>query len=97
MQQQFVKAPKLEYARSGANPTMKTQEYVLSILQKAEEPISRNGVLSILKAWGHSTTRPSLNVIVKFFADKGMIAEGSKGLVWVPQASDKLLETIRKA
>jgi hypothetical protein len=71
-------------------------EYVLTILQKSEEPISRNRLLSILATWGHSTTRQSLNAALAFFGDQGMIAEGSKGLIWVPEASPEILEMIRR-
>ena len=88
-------APRLRYARRGANPTLKTIEYVLAALQKAEGPISRNKILATLARWGHSTTRPSLNAALAFLGDEGMVAEGSKGLVWVPEASPQLLEAVR--
>jgi len=88
-------APRLRYARRGANPTLKTIEYVLAALQKAERPISRNKILATLARWGHSTTRPSLNAALAFLGDEGMVAEGSKGLVWVPEASPQLLEAVR--
>jgi hypothetical protein len=71
-------------------------EYVLAVLQKSGGPISRNGLLSILAHWGHSTTRQSLNAVLAFFGDQGMVAEGSKGLIWVPEASPELLEVIRR-
>ena len=88
-------APRLRYARRGANPTLETIEYVLAALQKAEGPISRNKILATLARWGHSTTRPSLNAALAFLGDEGMVAEGSKGLVWVPEASPQLLEAVR--
>jgi len=37
-----------------------------------------------------------LNVALKFLGDQGMVAEGFKGLLWVPEASPELLEAIRK-
>jgi len=37
-----------------------------------------------------------LNAAVNFLGDQGMIAEGSKGLIWVPEAAQELLEAIRK-
>lgn len=95
MGQVFMKEPELQYARTGANPTLETMEYIRAALQKTEEPISRNQVLSILKSWGHSTTRQSLNAALAFLGDLGMVAEGSKGLIWVPEASPRLLEIIR--
>src|SRR5437667_3541287 len=88
--------PRLRYARKGANPTLETIEYVLGALQKSEGPISRNQVLATLPRWGPSTTRPSLNAALAFLGDEGMVAEGSKGLIWVPEASSQLLEAIRK-
>lgn len=91
-----VEVPRLKYARRGANPTLETIEYVLGALQKSEEPLSRNRILSMLARWGHSTTRPSLNAALAFLGDEGMVAEGSKGLVWVPEASPELLEAIHK-
>jgi len=93
---QAAKVPRLRYARPGANPTLETIEYLLGALQESEGPVSRNQILATLARWGHSTTRPSLNAALAFLGDEGMVAEGSKGLVWVPEASPQLLEAIRK-
>ena len=93
---QAAKVPRLRYARPGANPTLETMEYVMGALQQSEGPVSRNQILATLARWGHSTTRPSLNAALAFLGDEGMVAEGSKGLVWVPEASPQLLEAIRK-
>ena len=93
---QAARVPRLKYARPGANPTLETIEYVLAALQKSGEPVSRNRLLASLARWGHSTTRPSLNAALAFLGDEGMVAEGSKGLIWVPEASQELLEAIRK-
>ena len=93
---QGVKVPRPRYAKPGANPTLETIEYVLAALQKADGPVSRNRLLATLGGWGHSTTRQSLNAAVNFLGDQGTIAEGSKGLVWVPEAPQELLEAIRK-
>jgi hypothetical protein len=70
-------------------------EYILAALQKSEGPTSRYKLLFTLRQWGHSTTRQSLNVALAFLGDQGMVAEGSKGLIWVPEASPQLLEIIR--
>jgi len=93
---QVAKAPRPKYARPGANPTLETIEYVLGALQKAEGPLSRNRVLATLGGWGHATTRQSLNAALSFLGSQGLVAEGSKGLIWVPEASPELLEAIRK-
>lgn len=90
-----LRRPEPRFARFGANPTLETIEYVRAALRGADAPMSRNRLLAILKRWGHSTTRPSLNAAINFLGSDGNIVEGSKGLVWVNQASGKLLETIR--
>lgn len=93
---QTAEVPHPKYARPGANPTLETIEFILGALQKFEAPTSRNQILETLANWGHSTTRQTLNAVLAFLADEGMVAEGSKGLIWVPEASPQLLETIRK-
>ena len=89
-----LRAPTPEYARPGANPTLQSIEYVRAILRSAEEPISRNEILRTLSAWSHSMSRQSLNALLGFLAADGTIAEGSKGLIWVPQASRRLMVAI---
>lgn len=88
-------APKPEFARPGANPTLETLEYIRSALQRADGPVSRNRLLEVLSEWGHSTSRQSLNAALGFLGDDGSVAEGSKGLVWVPPASEPLMQIIR--
>ena len=93
---ELAHAPQLEFARPGANPTLETIEYVRAVLRHAEAPISRNKVLLILAAWSHSMSRPSLNAVIAFLAADGSVAEGSKGLIWVPEASPKLADMLTK-
>ena len=93
---QVTKAPTPKYARPGANPTLETIEYVVAALQKTDGPVSRNGLLATLAMWGHSTTRQNLNVALDFLGGQGMVAEGSKGLIWVPEASPEVLGAIQK-
>ena len=85
-----------EFARPGANPTLESIEYVRAILRESEEPVSRYDILRILASWSHSMTRQSLNAAIKFLAADGSVAEGSKGLIWVPQASPELVAVILK-
>ena len=84
------------FAKRGANPTLQTLEYVRKALQTADGPISRNRLLETLGKWGHSTSRQSLNAAIEFYGDMAMIAEGSKGLIWVPEMSNALWEATRK-
>jgi hypothetical protein len=92
----IARSPAPRFAKPGANPTLETIEYVRAALRSAAGPVSRNRLLAVLSKWGHSTTRQSLNAVIAFLADDGMVAEGSKGLIWVPEASERLLEAIRK-
>ncbi|MDE1822397.1 MAG: hypothetical protein KGJ23_08880 [Euryarchaeota archaeon] len=87
--------PRLEHARKGANPTLELIEYVRGALRLAGEPVSRNILLETLAQWGHSTNRPTLNAVLGFLADEGCIVEGSKGILWVPHASEGLVRSIR--
>lgn len=89
--------PRPEFARPRANPTLESIEYVRAILKRSQAPVSRNEVLRILSHWSHSMSRQSLNAALKFLAADGSIAEGSKGLIWVPEASQVLLEIIKKS
>jgi hypothetical protein len=92
----LLEPPEPVFARPGANPTLESIEYVRAIFRDAEAPISRNDILRTLSLWSHSMNRPSLNAIIKFLAADGSIAEGSKGLIWVPDASPRLANAIRK-
>ncbi len=88
--------PRPRFSRRGANPTLETIEYMEAALRAADRPTSRNELLSVLASWGHSTTRQSLNAALAFLGEQGVIAEGSKGLVYVPAASPELLRAIRE-
>ena len=90
-----VKAPRPMFAKRGANPTLESIEYVRKALESADGPVSRNHLLSTLADWGHSTTRQSLNATLSFLDDLGKVAEGEKGVMWVPEASPQLRRIIR--
>lgn len=89
-------APKPEFARPGANPTLQTIEFIRAILQSAHGPVSRNQILGRLRAWGHGTSRPSLNAALAFLSHEGALVEGSKGLQWTTPATGDVLDTIRR-
>jgi hypothetical protein len=86
-----MRPSRLEFARRGANPTLESIEYVRSILRNADEPLSRNEFLRSLAQRSHSMDRQSLKAAISFLAADGSVAVGSKGLVWVPEASPELL------
>jgi len=93
---QSSRAPQIEYARPGANPTLETIELIRAALRESEAPLSRNSILIRLSSWGHSTSRPTLNAALGFLGDEGHTIEGSKGIVWVSDASVKLRAEIQK-
>ncbi|MHB1261030.1 MAG: hypothetical protein ACYC2H_04865 [Thermoplasmatota archaeon] len=88
--------PKPVFAKPGANPTLETIEYIRAVLRMARGPISRNELLRHLTAWGHGTSRPSLNAALGFLGEEGAVVEGSKGLQWAAAAQGNILETIRR-
>lgn len=89
-------APTPEFARPGANPTLRTIEFVRAVLQRAHGPVSRQHIHTKLSAWGHGTSKPSLNAALAFLAAEGAVVEGSKGLQWAHQAEGSIHETIRR-
>jgi hypothetical protein len=93
---QSARAPRTEFSRPGANPTLETIEYIRTALRESDGPLSRNQILTLLSKWGHSTTRQSLNAAIAFLGADGSVAEGSKGLIWVPPASSRLTDIILK-
>ncbi len=89
------RVPHPVFAKPRANPTLETIEYIRTALQTSEEPTSRNRLLDQLAEWGHSTTRQSLNAALAFLGADGNIAEGRKGILWVPPASPEIREILR--
>jgi hypothetical protein len=83
------KPPKIE----GRGPTLATVYEVESILRKAGEPISINEIKRRMRAKSvqHSAVRMAIDHLGRF----GVVAEGSKGVLWVPPASPQLEEAIR--
>lgn len=84
------------FARKGANPSLRTIEYIDMVLKEADGPMSKADILRQLKAWEHGTTRQSLNAALAYQAQRGLVLEGSKGVQRVPQAKASVLETIRR-
>lgn len=92
----LLRRPRLVFAKRGANPPLRSIEHVRAILRQADVPMSREFILRALSNSGHSISRESLSAIIAFFEAEGAVAEGSKGAVWVPNASGRLAEAIRK-
>ena len=76
--------------------TLGTTEVVMSLLQEAGDPVSRNWLLQRLKESGHTTSRARLNRALEFCFDHGLAIEGSKGVQWTHTTSPSLLHALAK-
>ena len=76
--------------------TLGTTEVVMSLLQGAGDPVSRNRLLAELKASGHTTTRARLNRALEFCFEMGLAIEGSKGIQWTHTTSPSLLRSLAR-
>lgn len=76
--------------------TLGTTEIVMSLLQEAGDPVSRNWLLERLKASGHTTSRARLNRALRFCFDLSLAVEGSKGIQWTHTTSPSLLRALSK-
>jgi len=73
-----------------------TTEVVMSILQEAGDPVSRDWILRQLKDSGHTTTPARLNRALEFCFEHGLAIEGSRGVQWTHTTSPSLLRTLAK-
>jgi hypothetical protein len=74
-------------------PTLKTVLAVEKVLKDAElvlpkEEIKRRLPMKIM----HQT----LNLILNYLEDRGMVIQGEKGVLWIYVSNDKLNERIKK-
>jgi hypothetical protein len=76
--------------------TLGTTEVVMSLLQEAGDPVSRNWLLDRLKETGHTTSRARLNRALSFCFGHGLAIEGSKGVQWTHTTSPSLLRSLSK-
>ncbi|MFH1750811.1 MAG: hypothetical protein ABH863_03980 [Candidatus Micrarchaeota archaeon] len=60
-------------------PTLKTVLLVEDELKKAKEPLSR---YAILKRLGNKVMKPTLDLIISYLEERGMVLDTSKGVVW---------------
>lgn len=76
--------------------TLGTTEVVISLLQEAGDPVSRNWLLQRLKESGHTTSRARLNRVLVFCIGNGLAVEGSKGVQWTHTTSPSLMRSLSK-
>jgi hypothetical protein len=73
-------------------PNLKTILEVEKIIKESELPLTR---YKIIKKLNNKVMKPTLNVIILYFERRGLILDGSKGIVWTFQSKDKLKERVK--
>jgi|TARA_Y100000310_G_scaffold188769_1_gene188759 hypothetical protein len=74
-------------------PNLKTVLSVEKVLREAEIAISREEIKRRLPS---SIMHQTLNVILKYLENRGMVLEGEKGILWIYNQSPKLTKAIEK-
>ena len=75
-------------------PTLKTMLMVEKTLRKADTMIDREELKRRLPA---KTMHQTLNLILRYLEEKGMIIDSHRGILWVYNPSPKLRKAIEKA
>jgi len=74
-------------------PRLDTVLMVEKVLKEADLAISKN---ELLRRLPKQIMRQTLNVILDYLEEKGMILVGSKGVLWIYNESPKLKKAIEK-
>jgi len=74
-------------------PSLKTMLVIEKILQDADTIITRE---ELKRRLPNKIMHQTLNLILKYLEDKGMIIDGHKGILWIYNPSPKLKKAIKK-
>ena len=74
-------------------PNLKTVLLVEEVLREADGPITRTELKKRLPV---SIMHQTLNVILKYFEERGMIFDGRKGISWIYNPDPKFQEIVKK-
>ncbi len=74
-------------------PNLKTMLMVEKVLKEAELALSREELKRRLPM---QIMHQTLNIILGYLEEKGLITDGHKGILWTHNDSPKLLEAIRR-
>ena len=74
-------------------PNLKTMLMVEKALKKAETMITREGLKQMLPS---QIMHQTLNLILEYLEEKGMIIDSHKGILWIYNQSPKLKKAIEK-
>ena len=65
---------------------------VENILRDAKEPLTR---YEIMKRMKNKVMRQSLNIIIQYLAERNMVIDSEKGILWVYTPKDKMNEWLK--
>jgi hypothetical protein len=74
-------------------PNLKTVLEVEDIIKNAKLPLTRYQIIKKLK---NKIMKQTLNVIIDYLDNKGIIFDSKKGIFWTYQAKEKLDKRIKK-
>jgi len=74
-------------------PNLKTVLSVEEILKEAKYPLTR---YQILKKLENKVMKQTLNVVIAYLEERGLILDGTKGVLWTHMPKDKLKKRITK-
>lgn len=73
-------------------PNLKTVLEVEEIIKNSEMPLTRYKILKKLK---NKIMKQTLNVVISYLDDKGIIYDSKKGIFWTYQSKEKLEKRIK--
>ena len=74
-------------------PNLSTMLEVEKVLKKADEPLSKEGIKRRLPS---KIMHQTLNIILAYMENRGLILAGEKGILWTYNPSPKLQKAIEK-
>ena len=74
-------------------PNLKTVLMVEKVLKEAETTLTREEIKKRLPA---QVMHQTLNLILEYLEQKGLILDGHKGILWAHNDSPKLIEAIKR-
>jgi len=83
----YRKTPIIHY------PNLKTVLMIEKVLEKAELSIDREEIKRRLPV---KIMHQTLNVVLKYLEDKGLIIDSHKGVLWIYNSNSKLRKAIEK-
>ena len=75
-------------------PTLKTVLMVEEILKEAKEPLTR---YAIMKRTKNKVMRPTLNTVIEYMEQRGMVLDSKKGIIWTYTTPEKMKKLIRES